>query len=381
MGTRPSVLILFLSVAGLAFSAYGQTTLNPDISLIPRFRFESDDGQLLPERRVFSRPEFTLEEFELAIQGYLNPYARADVFIAKAGTGEEPVEIEEAYATFLRGLPLDLNIRIGKYLTDFGKLNMLHPHAWPFLTKPLSLERFMGAEGLNDLGISASLLLPTGDVVYTRLSVDLLRGNAIGTIDPSGTARSGGPGLTDTVSSEVYYANAARLMAFFPLGESSDLEIGVSGLTGIHDPFARLRFFYGNVDFKFKYKPSSYTSFVLQGEGLINSRKVVTANEVTGRAMDYIVRSGGFYIYGDLQFNKVFSIGARLDWSQSPYSAYDKAEGGSVFLGYYPVEETTAFRLQYQRVRTMPRDESVSVVNTLTLQVIFSLGPHKAHPF
>jgi len=358
-----------------------QTSLNPEISVLPRFRLESDDGGQLPARRIFSRPEFRIEEFELAIQSYINPYARADVFLAKAGAGDEPIEIEEAYATFLRGLPIGLNVRIGKYLADFGKLNMLHPHAWPFLSKPLSLERFLGEEGINDLGISASVLLPTGDVLYTRLTIDVLRGNSISTIDPAADLRSGGPGLSDTLSSEIFYANSGRLMMFLPLSENSDLEIGVSGLTGIHDPYAKLRFYYSNIDFKYKWKPSAYTSFILQGEGLFNSRKMIAGPDARGGRSLQNLSSGGFYLSGDLQFSKIFSIGARYDWSQSPYSTTDKAEGGAVFIGFYPVEETAAFRLQYQHTRWMPPGGETRAVNSIALQFIFSMGPHKAHPF
>lgn len=358
-----------------------QTSLNPEISILPRFRLESDDGGQLPARRIFSRPQFTLEEFELAIQSYINPYARADVFLAKAGTGDEPIEIEEAYATFLRGLPLDLNVRIGKYLAEFGKHNMLHPHAWPFLSKPLSLERFLGDEGINDLGVSASLLLPTGNVLYTRLTLDLLRGNSVSTLDPAAGLRAGGAGLTDTVSSEIYYANSGRLMMFFPVSENSDVEIGVSGLTGIHDPYAKLRFYYSNLDFKYKWKPSTYTSFVLQGEALFNARKIIAEPDARGRRFFQNISSGGFYLYGDLRFSKIFSIGARYDWSQSPYSTADKAEGGAVFFGFYPVEETAAFRLQYQHTRLMPPGAETRAVNSIALQFMFSMGPHKAHSF
>ncbi len=52
--------------------------------------------------------------------------------------------------------------------------------------------------------------------------------------------------------------------------------------------------------------------------------------------------SSGTYFYADYQFFKLFSIGARYDWSESPYSKNDKATGVSVFAGYYPVEETLA---------------------------------------
>ncbi len=353
-----------------------QSVMNPDISAIPRFRIESSDGADLPARRVFSRPVFSLEEFELALQAYLNPYARADIFLAKAGVGDEPIELEEVYATILRGLPLDLNVRVGKYLAEYGKLNMLHPHAWPFLSKPLALERFLGEEGLNDLGISVSYVIPTGDLLYTRLTADILKGETIAKLDPSSGNLSGGPGLIDTVAHQATYANSLRLMVFIPVSDNSDLEIGLSGLTGVHDPYRKYRFYYANLDFKYKWKPNAYTSFVLQGEGLLNNR-TINDGTVNGKRLT----TGGFYIYGDYQFHKVFSLGARYDWSESPYASDEKAQAVAAFFGFYPVEETTAIRLQYQHTRTEAPIANALSINTISLQLVFSLGPHKAHPF
>jgi len=346
-----------------------QTTINPDISVIPRFRFDTNDGSELPDRRVWSRPDFSFEELEIAIQSNLNPYARADVMLTVPGPDIEhaKVGIEEVYATVLRGLPLDLNLRIGKYRVDYGKINMTHPHAWPFVTQPLSQERFFGEEGLNDLGISASVLLPTGDL-YTALSADLLRGSAIG----------GVTGMADTTGGSVPYAAASRLRTFIPLGDLSDMEVGASAYTGIHDPYHQKRFWYLNLDVKYKYRPSSYTSLVLQGEYLYNTRALL--HEENGASRESQLHTGGFYVYADLQFLKIYSIGARYDWSQTPYSTDDRAHALSVFAGFYPVEETLGLRLQYQHTTTETPGVSTGV-NQVALQIVFSLGPHKAHPF
>ena len=68
---------------------------NPDVSVIPSFllcpwgegncAYDEADGKL------------NLEEVELALQGYLNPFVRADVFFAYH---EGDFEVEEAYASF-----------------------------------------------------------------------------------------------------------------------------------------------------------------------------------------------------------------------------------------------------------------------------------------
>jgi hypothetical protein len=367
--TRTVVLVLIAAFA--TAGAMAQASINPDMSVIPRFRIDTNDGGQLPEQRVWSRPDLSFEELEIAIQSYLNPYAKADVILTIPGPDVENAKlgIEEVYATIVRGLPLDLNLRFGKYRAGFGKINMTHPHAWPFITQPLSQERFLGEEGLNDLGISASVLLPTGDV-YTSLTADLLRGEAIGSVT----------GMPDSTGGSLPYAGLMRLQSFFPLTDNADMELGLSGYTGIHDPYRHERFWYVNVDLKYKYRPSSYTALVVQGEYLYNTRTVVQDFDGNDAPEERRLHTGGVYVFADLQFLKIFSIGARYDWSQTPYSADDRAHAVSLFAGYYPVEETLGVRLQYQRT-TNETPGIASTVNQLALQVLFSLGPHKAHPF
>jgi hypothetical protein len=378
--TRRSRLILLLAtILSLSPQAgKGQATLNPEISVISRFLLSTDDGSRLEEGvREFSQPDFAFQELEIALQGYLNPYARADMFLTLPGPDIESSKlgVEELYASLLRGLPLDLTARFGKYRVDFGKINRQHPHMWPFITQPLVQERFLGEEGLNDLGISLSVLLPTGDL-YTSLTADVLRGGSIGEAT----------GIEDTTGSAPFYANSARLMTFFPVGDDADLEVGLSGYTGIHDPYERDRFWYTNLDFKYKFRPSTYTSLTVQGEYLLNMRRASQDRDLTpfqdptGNPERRSITSSGLYLYLDYQFLRIFSIGGRYDWSQAPYSTEDRAYAGTVFFTYFPVEESLGIRLQYQHTRT-ETPAGGQGVNFIGLQLLFSLGPHKAHPF
>jgi hypothetical protein len=45
------------------------------------------------------------------------------------------------------------------------------------------------------------------------------------------------------------------------------------------------------------------------------------------------------------------------------------------------VEETIGLRLEYQHTRTVIPGGEARAVNFIGLQTLFSLGPHKAHPF
>jgi hypothetical protein len=347
--------------------AAAQTTSNPDISAISRFLIETNDGGALTNgRREFSRPQLNFQELELLLSAYLNPYAKGDVVLTLPGPDVEAgkLGVEELYATIVRGLPGDLNLRVGKYRAEFGKLNMMHPHQWPFVTQPLAAERFIGAEGLNDLGISLSALLPTGEL-YTRLTVDLLRGSSAGE----------GAGIEDTTDAPPFYATTARLS-----------EAGVSLYTGIHDPYHRDRFWYWNLDAKYKYRPSSYTSLTLQGELLLSARDAQQDREfipfTEGNVGPVVrsVRSAGGYLFGELRFEKIYAAGARVDYAESPYHPDDRARGIALFAGYYPVEETIGVRLEYRHT-AMGRGDDAQGINAIALQFLFSLGPHKAHPF
>jgi hypothetical protein len=364
-----------LVVVGAWNTVKSQSAFNPDISVIPRFLLSTDDGGQLPERRIYSNPEFTLEELELGLQAYANPYARGDVFLSVKGIEQASFSVEEAYVTILKGLPLDMNVRLGKYRVEFGKLNTLHPHARPFVGSPLVQERFLGDEGLNDLGASVSFLLPTGDL-YSRLSLDILTGRSVQSVQPGSELAGGGPGLVDTTGGPLFYAEEGRAMTFLPLSDNSDVEIGISALTGVHDPYAKKRFWYWNLDFKYKWKPDDRTALTVWGEGLLNHRTIAD-----GADAEAPLTSGGIFLFADYQFWKTFSLGARYDWSESPYSSEDRASAIAIFAGYYPVEESLAFRLQYQRTTTCPSSGDSFSVNAFALQIMFSLGPHRAHAF
>ena len=125
---------------------------------------------------------------------------------------------------------------------------------------------------------------------------------------------------------------------------------------------------------------------MIQGEYLVNSRtagedaSLAPFRDALGRTEMRSISSWGMYLYADCTFLKQYSIGVRYDRAATPYSGTDVAHGVALFAGYYPVEETLGLRLEY--ANTVGAVPGVSAaVNTIALQVLFSLGPHKAHPF
>ena len=150
-------------------AARAAPTLNPNISLVGDFRaWYASEG----ERNV----DAELHEAEAALRSVVDPYARADVFIAMGhgGDGEFEFELEEAYLTTL-ALPFQLQLKAGKFRSIFGKINRIHPHALPFIDTPAVYANFFGDEGLNDQGLSLSWLLPNPHF-FQDLTVEVTRG-------------------------------------------------------------------------------------------------------------------------------------------------------------------------------------------------------------
>ena len=149
-----------------------QSNVNPEISLIGTFQSYMNFEKNTPD---YGKLLFDIPSAELFIQGYLNPYAKA---AANFAYEEGEFGIEEMYAQILRGLPLDVQIKAGKYLLGFGKINTLHPHAWAFVDRPLWQQIYFSEEGFNDIGLDVNFILPTEDF-YSSLDLGVYTGDAM----------------------------------------------------------------------------------------------------------------------------------------------------------------------------------------------------------
>ncbi len=354
-----TLFLLLLGSMLLAAVVRAQTTLNPDISLIGDVRAFSHDD---PSRPTESK-EFNLQSpnIELMTTGYLNPYSRADaVFAWESGNN---ATIEEAYATFLRGLPLGMNLRVGKYRLEFGRLNPTHPHAYSFIYLPLPHEEFFGEEGLNDMAVRASFMIPTGNW-YTEIMGAVLKGNALEGEEAEAAPSDEG----DDSAAAVKPGFFGRLTTSGAVSDYSEFTAGASIVTSYYDQPERLRATVYGIDFKYKWKPDRNTSLTVQGEGLGNHREALD-----GAATD----SYGGYAFFDYQFHQKYNAGSIYEYTQKKLNSDEHVWRAGGFVGFSPVEETSVVRL----VGSWTKPNTSSGYWTATLQLVFSLGPHKPHSF
>lgn len=123
----------------------------------------SKEAQALPWpeaiRHSAGETGLLFQEAEIGLAAAVDPYLRADLIVAlHRHAGEFHIEVEEGFVTTLF-LPR-VTLRGGKFYLPFGRHNVLHTHAFPFVDKPLPHSMVFGHEGLNEAAVEASVLLP-----------------------------------------------------------------------------------------------------------------------------------------------------------------------------------------------------------------------------
>ena len=355
---RTLLALLFGGVLWVS-SACAQTTLNPDISLVGDVRaFSHDDPSRPTESREFNLP---MPNMELMVDGYLNPYARADAVVS--WEDGDNANVEELYATILRGLPLGMNVRAGKYRLEFGRLNPTHPHAYSFIYVPLPHAEFFGEEGLNDMALRASFILPTGNL-YTEVMGAVLKGDILqgeGTAPDTATAE-------DTTDTRIKPGFFGRLTTSAAISDNTELTAGVSAVTAEYDRAEHLRAWVFGYDMKYKWRPDRNTSLTLQGELLGNHRELDDSTSMT---------SWGGYGFVDYHFRQKYNAGSIFEYTQGMTDKDVHTWRTGVFVGFAPIEETSLVRL----VGDWTKPDGVDGFWTATVQFVFSLGPHQPHNF
>jgi hypothetical protein len=347
-------------IIGIFFNAAFAGVTNPNLSVIGQMRtFITDD----PDDVNRNRGQISFDETEIAIDDYLNPYARGTFVLS---IGEDGIEVEEGYMQLLRGLPGGLTFKAGKYRVGFGKLNPMHPHAYPFIERFRVLAAYLpGEEAYNEIGGQLSYRLPLPGDLSSTVSFDILQGNSFHP-DEADQSRP---------------AMLARWSNFFMLNEASSMELGASATQGVNDVSLQAKTSIYGADAKAKLWLSPLDVLVLQAEFLALDRELATFNSNTGIISRTHTKPIGGYFFADYLTQKRYEMGVKYERYQEPdlNGCGTKPWGQSVglFAGFALMEETTLFRLNWDRFLPTNGD----AFNTFTFQILFSMGPHKAHQF
>lgn len=323
-----------------------------------------DEGDAVEDRGdLETGPQ--IQEIEVVLSAIVDPYFRADVVVAGSPT-EDEIGFEEAYVTTLE-LP-QLAIRAGLFKAALGRHNLLHTHAYPFLTGPMPWRAQLGPEGLADAGLSFDVLLPLP--FYAEVNVQAFAGEWTpfegGTEDdPTTAADESVPDLRNP--EDLAYVD--HLKTLFDLSDATTIEIGGSYLGGRNGWGELTNIVGGNVTLKWRpVDAERYQSFEWQNEWLWIDR-----GQAPGERP-----AGGAYTHVRCQFDQRWWIQARGSLFGLPRGSDARVMRGEGLVAFVP-SEFSALRLQYGIERAgVP---GAPFVHDVFLQMVFSIGPHPVHAY
>ena len=302
----------------------------------------SGDGEELPSAE--------LRESEIALQAVIDPYARADLFLA---FGEEGVEVEEGFVT-LTSLPANLLAKVGRMRAGFGKVNTLHLHLLPWADQPLPLVNLLGGEeGWVGTGVSLAGLLPLPADTFSEATLQVFGGDSE---------------LFESAEREDLAYNL-HYRVFRDLSDATNLDLGLSWAHGPNGLDTSSDTELWGLDATYRWKPlqrATYNGLVLRGEVYRSRRDQV----------DSIQHAIGWFASGEYQLAKRWGTGARYEWSERADDETLHDRGEAVTLTFSP-SEFAQLRGEYRR-RHFAEDVTS---DELLLQLQFAIGAHGAHPF
>ena len=297
---------------------------------------------------------FDLQEIELRFTAFADPYVKGDLTLAMHGASG--IEVEEGYVV-AQSLPRGLGLRAGKFFLPFGKQNRLHTHQFPFVEVPLVNREFLGPEGLNDIGVEVSYLLPLP--WFSEIRVGAFEGS------------EEGPFRSEKGEDLAYLGRWGHL---WDLGSSTTLGLGGSyagGRNGVAS--GGLAQFVGG-DLTIKWIPlrrAQYRGVTFQTEYLWSK---VDENEYEYEAPT----QGGLVSHLQVRMSRRWWLGGRLDALGLPKELEDDPDQrrASVLLALVP-SEFSALRFQYSAHQV----EDQETQHLFQVQFNFTIGSHPAHAY
>ncbi len=347
--------------------AYGSNLSNDELANrgIPGFTTQGLD----------QRKGFNLDAAELFIFSPIDPYANMYVNIPFTENG---VSIEEAYIV-TTALPEGWQIKLGKFKSNFSRLDAQHPHAWDFWDIALPYRAFLGAEGLGgEKGVQVTYLLALP--IYTQVGVEVLQGE--NDLMFGQTAEDGPHAFTFFVKSSVDTSDNSTLY-FGPsvlFGKTKNPNI-IPGAEVASDSAL-----YG-MEAVWKWKPSSREALTIQSEYLLLTQSGNSTDLTTSAVLALRRTQDGFYIQTIYRKNR-WGVGARYDLLELFQDSF-KEGGIQQSFGGKPHRETASLEYtpsEFTRVRLqITHDKSDTVTGRTNdeaiLQFNFSIGAHPAHSF
>jgi hypothetical protein len=353
---------------------------NPTVTVFGNALHRLDDGEIAGDQGRLD-DSFNVREVELDFRAAVDPFADGVLITSfeSENPGEFEVGVEEAYVTIkrlpLRLLdepPLGLKLRVGRFRAETGRMNRLHLHDLPQMTRPLAIEEFFGEEGYLGNGLSAQMFLPTPSDAASalELTAQILTG--------------GGVAIADGPAHSAAYVGNLRWFRIF--GAAHNLDMSLIVHSGRTDPDEKLGARTISADFLYKWKPlrrGESRSFLLGGQVLDARRDFLADIDTDGDGLpDATVKRRtsplGYFVFSQHQLSRAAYLGVRWDDTGSIDDDSIRRRGVTGYLTWY-ASEFLRMRFAYEhRMSDLPGEDGR---DSFLAELNFVFGAHPPEPF
>ncbi|MBN2816880.1 MAG: hypothetical protein JXQ67_09365 [Campylobacterales bacterium] len=336
---------------------------------------------------------FNLNYAELILTSNVDPYFSMEGVFHMSENG---FAIEEAYFTST-ALEHGFRFKGGKFLSNFGYINVQHHHFWDFGDMPLVYESFLGMHGINEVGAQLQWTAPTP--FYLMAGFELLQGTNEQMFGNETIGDPEDPVAKGATAPSLY---VAYLKSSFDVGDTTFLGglsyvYGESRIDHTEDEesphaFSGVSQIYG-ADFLVKHYFDSYSYLKFQNEYLYRdmdgTQYSVDENVTVTGSTPLLKKQAGFYSQLIYAHDTNWRFGIRYDAfvkneivKNGPEAfAPDNMDKYSAMIEYH-TSEFARFRFQYNRNNALYNEDGEQQhIDTFMLQANISIGAHGAHDF
>jgi hypothetical protein len=335
---------------------------------------------------------FNLREAEVYFSANVDPYFSGYLIAAVL---EETAHIEEAVIQ-TTSLPYGLEIKGGKLLSNFGRINSQHGHFWDFTDQPLVYALTLGDHGINDTGLQLSWLAPTE--FYLSGGIEAFTGNNEGMFSYAGEnplPDKPNPRLLVGWLKTAPNLTAKHALQFgASLGKGLHQETSDADSNGLADRWLDGSSRFWGLDFVYKYNAMrSYGqgNLVIQGEYFSRAENLTVAGDTLTPAsveQEQLDKQDGYYIQATYGFLPRWQAGLRweqvgllnkTDWPDGTSDNFGDSNRLALALTHR-LTEFSYLRLQFSN-GNYDTPSGVENASEVFLQMQISIGKHGAHKF
>ncbi len=326
---------------------------------------------------------------DLLVRGAFNEHLSGEAIIG-FHTDDQKLEkhIENAWVQ-TRTLPHGLQVRAGRFASQIGYLNELHPHTDDFTERPLLYRGFLGGHWYDD-GLRVNWTAPTS--FYLRFGVETFSGKKL---------------VREATADSTPQVTTLNMKMGHDISPSSSWQWGLSHVNNrreaeveVHDPAAESHVHSHSASFSGKRMWLSDLVWKWAPDGN-NRNQQLRLNweyaQVSGinRYADGSLRHRASTLGAVWKFNPAWEAGLRSDWLRVNKPEND---GSSILFGSgrlkenafmvaYKPTHTQTLRLQLTQQRaTGANDEGEAIFanpakRSIQLQYIIGFGAHGAHAY